>query len=379
MRIFRQSVCLYLSSPSMHLMDVDRVIHMVEAGCSSQDDVLCVIDQWLLLCDRAEAVAEGCDYTEMHVIGLGVCALLHAMPDDEYDGFDLTGALGVHADHVVVSDALVSDMSWQQVSDTVTALQLRFKSIIEWDKKVGYQTDVDVMSVMLMLMKRAGFWLGHDWRAASVVSAADEAVQNDTECLHGIVDVDTAGWKCVRPACAVQLLDAVHAVLSLTRMLMRAQVVCWHTGEEPVSEHVRLFNHHREASIDDFYEMSMITDCMVGSIAQYKHKFQFLFHSISQVVYYHWPVYNRQRQITQPEIDAYGVCGINLLPLLLQVDPEIPCHYEHTGAGAHSVYSKHEYSWAMMSGYVFLLHRSGAVFCAEDVRSLLLQSQRAVV
>ena len=67
----------------MHLMDVDRVIHMVEAGCSSQDDVLCVIDQWLLLCDRAEAVAEGCDYTEMHVIGLGVCALLHAMPDDE--------------------------------------------------------------------------------------------------------------------------------------------------------------------------------------------------------------------------------------------------------------------------------------------------------
>jgi len=32
----------------------------------------------------------------------------------------------------------------------------------------------------------------------------------------------------------------------------------------------------------------------------------------------------------------------------------------------------------MMSGYVFLLHRSGAVFCAEDVRSLLLQSQKQI-
>jgi len=350
-------------------------MHMLETGRASFDDVLGVMDQWLLLSDRAEPVAEGRDYTEMHVVGLGVCALLNAMPDDNYTEFDLTGALGEHADHVVVCDARVSVMSWQQVSDTVTAIQLRFKSIIEWDSTLGYQTDVDVMSVMLMLMKRAGFWLGHDWRAASVVAATDEAVQNDTECLHGIVDVDTEGWKCVRPACAVQLLDAVHAVLSLTRLLMRAQVVCWHTGDEPISEHVRLFNHHREASIDDFYEMSMITDCMVGSIAQYKHKFQFLFHSISQVVYYHWPVYNRQRQIAQPLLEQYGVCGINLLPLLLQVDPEIPVFYEHTGAGTQSVYSKHEYSWAMMSGYVFLVRRSGEVFCAEDVRSLLLQSQ----
>jgi len=361
-------------------MNIAQIVAALSEGpAPGLQQVLAVMDDWLLLTDRAEPVAEGKHYTEMHVVGLGVCALLHGIDDVEYSNFDLVLAMGAHADHVVVCDARVSAMSWQQVSDTVTAVQLRFKSIIEWEPTLGYQTDVDVMSVMLMLMKRAGFWLGHDWRATSVAAATDEAVQNDTECLHGIVDVDTEGWKCVRPACAVQLLDAVHAVLSLTRLLMRAQVVSWHTGKEPVSEHVRLFNHHREASIDDFYEMSMITDCMVGSIAQYKHKFQFLFHSISQVVYYHWPVYDRQRQIAQPKIDAYGVCGINLLPLLLQVDPETPVYYEHTGAGTQSVYSKHKYSWAMMSGYVFLVHQSGDVFCAEDLRSLLLQTQRDVV
>ena len=369
----------YLSCVRVLVMDVAQIVEALSEGPALKlPQVLAMLDDWLLLTDRAQPVPEGKNYTEMHVVGLGLCALLHVMDNEEFGSFDLVHAMGAHADHVVVCDARVSEMSWQQVSDTVTAVQLRFKSIIEWDQQAGYQTDVDVMSVMLMLMKRAGYWLGHDWRTISVAAATDEAVQNDTECLHGIVDVDTEGWKCVRPACAVQFFDAVHAVLSLTRLLMRAQVVSWHTGEEPVSEHVRLFNHHREASIDDFYEMSMITDCMVGSITQYKHKFQFLFHSISQVVYYHWPVYDRQRQITQVEIDAYGVCGINLLPLLLQVDPEIPCYYEHTGAGAQSVYCKHEYSWAMMSGYVFMVHRSGAVFCSEDVRSLLLQSQHGV-
>ena len=91
-------------------------------------------------------------------------------------------------------------------------------------------------------------------------------------------------------------------------------------------------------------------------------------------MYYHWPVYERQRQITQKAIEKYAVCGINLLPLLLQLNPEIPIFYEHTGAGLQSAYIQHEYSWALMSGFIFLIHRSGEVFYAEDVRSLFLHT-----
>ena len=335
--------------------------------------VLCLVDDWLVQMDRAEKVEEGSDYNPMHVVGLGICALLHGVSVDEYESFSLHQALGVHA-HIILCEESVKTMSWQQISDTLTALQLQFKIMFEWDDDSGYETDVDLVNVMLMLMKRAGFWLCHQWRATDVDQTTLDETQSDMECLQGIVDVDNMGWKCVRPACVVQFIDGAHAMLSVTRLLVQARVVRLHSKEGPPSEHVHLFNHHREASIDDFYEMSMITDCMVGSIVQYKHKFQFLFHSISQVVYYHWPVYERQRQITQKAIEKYAVCGINLLPLLLQLNPEIPIFYEHTGAGLQSAYIQHEYSWALMSGFIFLIHRSGEVFYAEDVRSLFLHT-----
>ena len=67
---------------------------------------------------------------------------------------------------------------------------------------------------------------------------------------------------------------------------------------------------------------------------------------------------------------------MNLLPLLLQVNPDIPLFYEHTGAGLRSAYAAHAFSWVFVSGYVLLLDRAGEVFCAEDLRSLLLHTRR---
>jgi len=67
---------------------------------------------------------------------------------------------------------------------------------------------------------------------------------------------------------------------------------------------------------------------------------------------------------------------VNLLPLLLQVNPDIPLFYEHTGAGLRSAYAAHAFSWVLVSGYVLLLDRAGEVFCVEDLSSLLLHTRR---
>jgi len=353
------------------VVDVAALLDSTEApneACLGQ-----VLDAWLTGCDRSAPVDEESKYNEMHVVGLGLCELLHRSNPENYGSFCLATALGRHASRVLLHAQKMSEMSWLQLSETLTALQLEFKETMTWSAENGYLTQVDYPSLMLVLLKRVGFWLARQWRRVD----DDVAGAEDPEALQGLVDLDKEGWRCVRPACVVQVLDGVHALLSLARLLLTAQVVTLHSpNSEEVSEEVRLYNHHREASIDEFYEMSMVADCMVGSVTQYKHKFQFLFHSISQVVYYHFPTYERQRQQPMAFLEGYGISGTNLLPLLLQLNPDMPIFYEHTGAGEREKFAAHKFSWAFMSGYILLLDRQGAVFCAEDLRSLLLLSNQ---
>jgi len=354
----------------MHLVvELAALLHAAERPDAGRVEGL--LDAWLTECDRSAPVDEESKYNEMHVAGLGVCALLHRCPLAGYEAFSLATALGTHAARVVLHAEVVSDMSWLQLSETLTAVQLEFKATIRWDSAGGYHSEVDYPALMLVLLKRVGFWLGREWRRVDDDAGGGE----DAEGLQGLVDLDKEGWRCVRPACVVQVLDGAHAVLSLARLLLTAEVVALHSrvGDE-VRDEVRLYNHHREASIDDFYEMTMVADCMVGSVSQYKHKFQFLFHSISQVVYYHFPSYERQRQQPMAFLEGYGIPSTNLLPLLLQLNPDLPLFYEHTGAGLRSAYGAHAFSWVFMSGFILLVARSGAVYCAEDLRSLLLLS-----
>ena len=42
-----------------------------------------LLDAWLTECDRSAPVDEESKYNEMHIVGLGVCALLHrSHPED---------------------------------------------------------------------------------------------------------------------------------------------------------------------------------------------------------------------------------------------------------------------------------------------------------
>jgi len=328
-----------------------------------------LLDSWLTECDRSAPVDEESKYNEMHVVGIGLCALLHRGELGSYASFCLTAALGPRAARVVLHAESVSEMSWLQLSETLSALQIEFKASVAWSKDSGYDTCVDYATLMLVLLKRVCFWLSWQWWRVDVDAAGGE----DPEALQGLVDLDRENWRCVRPACVVQMMDGVHALLSLARLLLTAEVVALHSPVvDEARDEVRLYNHHCEASIDDFYEMSMVADCMIGSVTQYKHKFQFLFHSISQVVYYHFPTYERQRQQPMAFLEGYGIPGTNLLPLLLQLNPDMPVFYEHTGAGQRAAYAAHPFSWVFMSGFILLLDREGRAFCAEDLRSLLL-------
>ena len=189
---------------------VEVAAELERADAPEEDRVRALLDAWLTECDRSAPVDEESKYNEMHVVGLGLCALLQRCELGGYAGFSLAAALGAHAARVALHAEAVSEMTWLQLSETLTALQLEFKATFAWRAASGYETKVDYATLMLALLKRAGFWLGWQWRRPEL-DAADGA---DAEALQGLVNLDRENWRCVRPACAVQVLDGAHAVLS---------------------------------------------------------------------------------------------------------------------------------------------------------------------
>jgi len=121
-----------------------------------------------------------------------------------------------------------------------------------------------------------GYWIGRAWRP---VENNTTGIDADLEALQGTVTVDADGWRTLAPPALAALLDAVHTFSALTNRLLSATLVI----ESDASTRVELHAHHREASLDDYYVSAMLADLPLGSVLQYAHRFQFLFHSITQV------------------------------------------------------------------------------------------------
>jgi hypothetical protein len=118
---------------------------------------------------------------------------------------------------------------------------------------------------------------------------------------------------------------------------------------------VELHAHHREASNETFVTHSITSDCVVGTVAQYAHRFSHLFHSVSQTIYYNHPTYARQTQLPIAMLQRENAPSVNVLPLLTELRPDIPVLFEHTGAGCRKQHAKHAWSWVFWSHFVQLL------------------------
>jgi hypothetical protein len=205
------------------------------------------------------------------------------------------------------------------------------------------------------------------------------------EAMRGLAALDADGFCRVRLDALVFLLDALHSILGLHRLLVRAGA----RDDAEAAARVVLTNHHLEASSETFFTHSMTADCVVGTVIQYAHKFSYLFHSISQAIYYNRPNYMRQRQLTLARLlepttaksataektaaktaESSGPGAVNLLPLLLELAPDIPVLFEHTGAGHRGTHARHEWAWVLWVDFVLLVDADMHAWAALDARAL---------
>lgn len=354
-----------------------NVIHTVlEAGQRIEElcieEVMLLIEQWLwqgkrIVHDKTTTVKSNAIDSHSYLVGATLCAMLDRFPASEFDGWNgERELLGASAARILLHGDGVSELEWEELVDVVSGLQIELPSMIYWDdERAGYLCDGDVTRFCVLLMRRLGHFVAHDFDAGSwggQVEATEVVSTGAVELVEGRPAPGT--WISVRAPAVAALVHALHGCLTLLWLTTRATAV-------PHNVAMELHAHHREASLDVYYEMSMISDLAPGFLVQYKCKFSHLFHSISQVVYFHFPQYRRRVQKSLEEIVGGKASAVNMLPLLQQVRPEIPILYEHTGACSESAHRGVSYAWVVLSGFVLMVAESGEAFCAKDPRSLL--------
>jgi hypothetical protein len=345
-------------------------------------DLHALMDAWTEEFDRGEKQdpADGCN--KMHLVGASLCVLLHRSQKLEAPGYNLRRALGRTAGRVLLCDKQLVDYDIEELQHLVTALQLEFASLYSLedagtgggaegeDSSAGYWALVDIEDICIQIMTQLGALLAVKKKIDTATDGADPGATLPPAAVRGLLDVDPAGFCSVRTETFVFLLDALHSMYSLHSLLTRAKFL------SPPGGLLELHSHHREASNETFFTHSMTSDCVVGTIAQYAHRFAHLFHSVSQTIYYNQPTYARQTQLPLATLQLENTHAVNVLPLLTELYPTIPVLFEHTGAGCRSKHAKHQWSWVLWSRFVLLVNADMQTFVARDLRTLATHATR---
>jgi hypothetical protein len=290
-------------------------------------------------------------YNDMHVFGFGLAYMLSkydALQIRDRQWGDMLGPLPVKGHDI-------AQFSCKQCLEFLRMLQVEYGTVLHFDQTVGYETDVDMTLLLLVIMQRLGDHLAEQVRTpADLQEEVYELLTGETE------------WYIVGEQTRKECFDILHVLMRLFFVLLDAEPV--EADNDLVERYVKeLSPFQYEASLHDFYNFSMVSDCLPSSILIYKHKFKEMFNDPSQVVYFHQPTYTRQRQVAFESIVSQSAPDINVLPIILQIKPDVPVFFEHTGACNSTVCSTAPWSWLVIHRHVVLCDNNGKHYVAKNI------------
>jgi len=322
-----------------------------DGGCADESTTRLVLN-WLNCSENETVLDEKSRYSDMHLFGLGLCYVMHThdpLDSREYCAHEELGEF-----HALLTNGVdVHSCTWHQMRQLVRSLQVSYTKLITFDRATGYDCSVDISQYVLALMARVGGLLSTMflWETLS----AEEQVRLAEHYEH-----EADGFYIVKPSAAAEVIDVLHSLTRLVLALMQA------TPVGAAAAQPELTHFHHEASLDDFYQVATARDCLPGSIAAYKNQFHGLFHDVSQVAYYLYPTYTRAVQRPMSDFEAGSVSGVHLLPLLMQVAPDVPVLFEHTLRKAKDI----PWAWLVWHEHILLSQQNGEIFCAASVLDL---------
>ena len=267
-------------------------------------------DEWLWGCDMHERLTAACILNKSHLLGL-----LIARFKARYEPEAMRIRLGEGFTNIVHGGSLVQDLSLRQLRDAAEDLQMH------WGRYCS--TDWDHASVALdALATRFG-----DLN----LEPGKTALLDDPASL----DPERPGWMS---------LSAVRRFTTLFLVLYRhVHLYSEAIDLPPAGPNAEVQGFHVQAGLEEFYQHSMLADLPPAARIIYKHDFMGMYHCVSQVIFLHFPSYERRKQPSLEDVRG-GVNAMDTLASALQLQPNITLAYED------DVIDPLAWTWVLLSG-----------------------------
>ena len=263
-------------------------------------------EKWLWGVDPNAPVCATCALNEMHLLGLLIARYrARFFPQCMRVRLQQLWPLVVHG------SVPVCDMSMRQIRDCAEDLQMHFADYCEGE----VQTALDA------IMARFG----------EINTMPDPPIGDDIASC----DPERPGRLSLA---AIRRMTALLCVLY--RHLHLASVA---VDIPECTEYPDVLQCHARAAVDVFQLHMMHADIPPAARLIYRQDFSGMYNSITQVVYFHYPSYERKLQPTLADIRK-GLCPAHCLCVALELEPSIPVRYED------DMLSDDGFVWVLLAG-----------------------------
>ena len=244
-----------------------------------------------------------------------ICVVLSYMPSTGSVDVDTIAQLLPQASIVHISNSPVNELSQRQLLDQLECLQLYWGKVME----EHYDTTGQCAYALKALMRRLGYLARH---AFTVEGGVLDAQQYTVVLPMGTTatDLSIVSRRYLRKACCILLM--LFRTLHITST---ARVI------DDISDSSRddikgcFREHHVECSVDMFAALQQVVRLAPGMRLVYSMDFSGMYNDVSQVVFFHYPQFQRQAQVSlRLALDS----ALHTLPIVAQLLPEIPIVYD---------------------------------------------------
>jgi hypothetical protein len=320
-------------------------------------------DNWLWYLDAREELNSKCLLNEFHLTGLIICRMSAMQVQVQRDKNSLCGCMYEHMRCDTASvigcfaldDKQYAHLSMREIKNHVVQTQMHMYDMCRMSSNEKTHQHVAA------LFTRLGQLL--------LYSASEEEVMYDD--LDGLQPGPTDTTKS-----RIFTESTVRWYMNVFYILFRCLHI-YRVAKHPIPRSnvpdLQIF--HVEATLDYFYEHTMRWDLPPGAVLCYQHEFVGMFNSISQVVYYNYPDYERRMQLEWGLI-ATGDHAIYSLAPVLSLYPDIEIIYEEEPLqcvpGTEGLKtSSTKWRLLLTPGFLYLISPIGEVFHHLNICELL--------
>jgi hypothetical protein len=317
-----------------HTMDdVAGLNRVLESGADLPTDIW---NHWLWHTDPAEPATVDCLLNKMQLMGL-IIARYRALREPHLMNVVLTLPRIIHA------SVMVLDLTPRQLKDVVEDLQMH------WNEYLNNPdlSDTLVDTVDACMTRFGEINLRH--HAIKDVSMMDD--RNPDRLNHTTI----RRFVCI----FLVLYRHLHMYHSCQQI------------ESADTSHIETIQEfHVQASMESFYRHSMHMDLPPAARLLYRHEFAGFYNCISQVVYLHFPTYERRTQLTLMQIRSGTGISVHSLAPLMEMYPDIHLCYED------ELLSENAWNWVIMGPRVYLVSPSQEIFYSTNLTTLLAHKEQ---